>query len=185
MNTQESFGQGNHVNKFLQAVFDKYQTFEAELIEECSPKELANLEQIYIDKWFGHEKCMNLRPNVHTMLGFKHSIETKEKIRTQRLGSKSSDATKKKLSKVHSGRLHTKNSKIKLSKALTGKVRTEQQRLEQSASKRVINDEQIQEIKQRFLNGESQGSIARSMNYSQSAISNIINNKRLYQETQS
>lgn len=184
MNTQENFGQGNHVNKFLQAAFDKYQTFEAELIEECSPKELANLEQIYIDKWFGHEKCMNLRPNVHTMLGFKHSIETKEKIRAKRLGSKSSDAAKEKLRKSNLGRLHTEESKIKMSKALKGKVRTKEQRLKKSASMRVITDEQIQEIKQRFLSGESQSSIGRSMNCSQSAISNIINNKRLYQEIQ-
>ena len=71
-------GYGKHHNRFVQNAFNKYQTFDAELIELCHPAELQTIEQTYIDQWFGHEKCLNLRPDVHTMLGFKHSDKTKK-----------------------------------------------------------------------------------------------------------
>ena len=71
-------GAGRHINKFMQAAFDKYQTFDAEIIECCAPNELSDLEQKYIDLWFGHDDCMNLRPDVATLLGFRHSDETKK-----------------------------------------------------------------------------------------------------------
>jgi hypothetical protein len=75
-------GYGKHVNRFMQNAFNKYKTFDAELIEPCAPSELASTEQRYIDQWFGHKNCLNLRPNVKTMLGFKHSEETKKKLST-------------------------------------------------------------------------------------------------------
>jgi hypothetical protein len=37
-------------------------------------------EQFYIDQWFDNDDCLNLRPDVKTMLGFKHSDATKKKL---------------------------------------------------------------------------------------------------------
>ncbi len=73
-------GYGKHVNRYMQNSFNKHQMFEAELIEACRPDELESVEQRYIDQWFGHENCLNLRPNVKTMLGFRHSDATKAKL---------------------------------------------------------------------------------------------------------
>jgi hypothetical protein len=71
-------GAGRHINAYMQSSFDKYETFDAEIIEFCSPSDLENREQFYIDQWFGSEDCLNLRPDVKTMFGFRHSDETKK-----------------------------------------------------------------------------------------------------------
>jgi hypothetical protein len=73
-------GYGTHINAYMQSSFDKYQTFDAEIMEFCSPSELESREQFYIDQWFDYDDCLNLRPDVKTMLGFKHSEETKQKL---------------------------------------------------------------------------------------------------------
>jgi hypothetical protein len=73
-------GTGKHVNAYVQSSFDKYQTFDAEVMEFCSPSDLEAREQFYIDQWFDNDDCLNLRPDVKTMLGFKHSDATKKKL---------------------------------------------------------------------------------------------------------
>lgn len=175
-------GYGTHINKFMQAAFNKYGTFDAELIEECDLGALQATEQAYIDQWFGHDDCMNLCPSANTMLGFKHSTETKEKIRRIRTGTKLTEATKAKLRIVHAGRLHTEESKKKMSQALTGKKRTPEQKLATSQRKRRYSDEQCQEMIDRVAAGESQGSVARAFGCTQSAVHAIVHRKRLYQE---
>lgn len=50
-----------HVNKRMQQAFNLYEMFEMELIEPCSPDDLARLEQEYIDQWFEHEDCLNMK----------------------------------------------------------------------------------------------------------------------------
>ena len=71
---------GTHVNKKMQAAFDKYQIFNAEIIEHCDPVNLISLEQKYIDQWFNDERCLNLRMEAVNSLGMKRSEETKKKI---------------------------------------------------------------------------------------------------------
>jgi hypothetical protein len=73
-------GAGKHINAYMQSSFDKYETFDAEVIEFCEPSDLENREQFYIDQWFGSEDCLNLRPDVKTMFGFRHSDETKKAL---------------------------------------------------------------------------------------------------------
>ena len=71
---------GTHVNKKMQAAFNKYQIFEAEIIAHCDPSNLVLLEQKYIDQWFNDERCMNLRMEATNFVGVKPSEETKKKI---------------------------------------------------------------------------------------------------------
>jgi group I intron endonuclease len=171
---------GRHVNKFMQGVFDKHQMFEAELIEVCGPDDLERLEQEYIDQWFEDERCMNLRPHAKTMLGFKHSQETRERIRAIRTGTKATAETKAKLSVVHTGRLHTNESKKKMSDRLKGKKKTEQHRQAMSRMKRRFSDEAVEEMRSRFAAGETQTAIAESFGCTQSAVHSVVFGKRLY-----
>jgi predicted GIY-YIG superfamily endonuclease len=73
-------GYGTHINKKMQAAFDKYQTFNVEIIEHCDPVNLVFLEQKHINQWFNDERCLNLRMEAVNCLGMKHSEETKKKI---------------------------------------------------------------------------------------------------------
>lgn len=75
-----NLGKGRHINAYVQSSFNKYQTFDAEVIEFCAPTDLGAREQFYIDQWFSNKDCLNLRPDVKTMLGFKHSDATKKKL---------------------------------------------------------------------------------------------------------
>lgn len=50
-----------HFNKQMQQAFDLYEMFEMELIESCEPDDLVRLEQSYIDQWFDHEDCLNMK----------------------------------------------------------------------------------------------------------------------------
>lgn len=52
---------GRHTNPKMQAAWDTSETFDMELIEACHPDELLTLEQQYIDQWFGHEDCLNMK----------------------------------------------------------------------------------------------------------------------------
>ena len=87
-------GYGTHINKYMQSAFNKYQTFDAEVIYRCSPSEVAEAEQKFIDIWFNHNDCLNLRPDVATLFGFKHSEKTKSLI---------SDKLSKKFAEVRNG----------------------------------------------------------------------------------
>jgi len=175
-------GYGTHVNAYVQSSFDKYQTFDAEIMEFCSPSNLEAREQFYIDQWFDNDDCLNLRPHARTMLGFKHSDASREKIRQIRTGTTSSDETKAKLSIVHSGRKHTDATKQKMSDAKMGTVVSLDTRVKQSSRKRKLSDSQIVEITSRCLNGESQTSVAKDFGVSQSNVSFIVNSKYLYLE---
>lgn len=174
-------GSNRHVNKKMQNVFNKYQLFEVELIEKCTPAQLSEIEQKYIDQWFNHPKCMNLNPTAGTMFGFKHSEETKQKIRQIRTGTKATEATRAKLKVVQSGRLHTEESKKKMSELAKNRKHSIATKIKLSKRKKRYTDDQIQQIINRVSNGESQTSVAHSFGCSQSAIHAIVNKKRLYQ----
>jgi len=67
-------------------------------------------------------------------IGYKHTKETKEKIRNSRLGYVVSNNTKIKLSKIQKGRKHTKEHIEKVALANTGKKRTIAERIKISNS---------------------------------------------------
>lgn len=57
--------QGNHCNKKMQAVYNKYQTFSWEVVEDCDDRGMAyTVEQRYIDANFGRKHCLNQNDSV-------------------------------------------------------------------------------------------------------------------------
>jgi len=94
------------------------ENFDWEIIEECNSKEQLNeREQYYISK------LNTLRPNGYNLtlggdggtLGYKHTEETKEKLRKPK-----SEETKKKLSESHKGKKLSEETKEKISKMWSG-----------------------------------------------------------------
>lgn len=74
---------GKHVSKKLQNAYNKYgrENLVFSIEEECEPLIALEREQYYIDLYNSCEWGYNSRPCSKTMLGFRHSKTTKEKIR--------------------------------------------------------------------------------------------------------
>lgn len=86
---------GKHSNRKLQSCFDKYGEPEITLVEFCSPSEMCDREQYYIDLGIQNRYCCNLSPSAHRVL-----ISEEQKIRLSRLksGSKLKESHKKNIS---------------------------------------------------------------------------------------
>ena len=84
-----SLKNGNHVNKKMQNVYNKYKKFEFKIIIECKDRDTAYLyEQEFINTHFGLDKCLNLNSIASkppSNKGKKLSNETKEKMRSKAL----------------------------------------------------------------------------------------------------
>jgi len=119
---------GIHHSVVLQRAYNKYgeDNLEYSVLEYCSPDELIIREQKYIDM---HKPEYNIAPTAGSMLGFRHSLETKIKIGLSSLGRKHTEEEKKKISesqkgeKNHAwGRKHTEEEKQKISNSSKGKI---------------------------------------------------------------
>lgn len=103
---------GNHYNKFMQNVYDKYQDFHFQETLFCSVEELNAQEQKLLDMFWGTEGCMNISKCAEAFArGLKKSEEHKLKISEAQKGEKSawygrnhSDESKKKMSQVKKGK---------------------------------------------------------------------------------
>lgn len=51
---------GDHPNKHMQNVFNKYGRFEPEIIAQCPPTEQEGVEQAWLDEHYGKTGCLNL-----------------------------------------------------------------------------------------------------------------------------
>lgn len=98
---------GTHRNKKMQNVFDKYQTFEYQIVVECDDRDTAYAwEQGFIDTHIGLQKCLNLNASAAKPPGFagkKHSEETKLLISVGGKGKVRTDETKAAMSKSKKG----------------------------------------------------------------------------------
>lgn len=108
----------------LQRAWNKYgeSCFIFEMIEKCDSDQLIALEQVWIDKKDAYRNGYNSRPLANSMLGFKHSKETKRKISTvqigrvsNRKGCKLSDETKDKLRIANLGKKLSAEVIVKMS----------------------------------------------------------------------
>jgi len=72
-----------------------YSNFKLDILEYCDPSILIWREQFYLDNL---ELKYNTLKIARSLLGFKHSIYSKERIRTAKLGKPCSETTKLKLS---------------------------------------------------------------------------------------
>ena len=150
---------GRHANQHLQSAWSKYGSgaFEFVILERCSVKVCDVRETFWIrfykaaDRRFGYNKS----PSGGSMLGFKHSEDSKSKMRAAKIGrklsqeaidkrtakvtgAKRSDATKRRMSEAAKKRgisnetrakmvewMHSDEGKSKLSSWQIGKVMSE------------------------------------------------------------
>lgn len=100
---------GTHSSKHMQAAWNKYgeESFEFKKLIVCTPKDLIFYEQLCID---GLNPEYNIARVAGSMLGFKHSEETKNKM----IGRKISEEQKNKISKSLFGFKHSEESKRKM-----------------------------------------------------------------------
>ena len=81
---------GTHVNKHMQAAYNKYNDFEMYPVFVCSKEEQFDIEQSYINTFIKKPKCMNINPdaaNAPGMRGKKHTEETKKILSERKLGN--------------------------------------------------------------------------------------------------
>lgn len=72
-----------HVNPKMQSVYNKYNTFEYQILVECDEVALLKWEQDYIDANWGDNKYLNVSPFANkppSALGVKRSNKTKQKM---------------------------------------------------------------------------------------------------------
>lgn len=102
--------QGNHHSAYLQRAWDKYgeQSFVFEVIEEVSMNSCIEREQYWIDTL---QPTYNVYPLAGSPLGYKHSEETRAKMKANAQGRPS----------PMEGKHHSEDSRAKIGKAREGK----------------------------------------------------------------
>jgi group I intron endonuclease len=114
-----------HINKKMQYAYNKYETFEYQILLECNELSADIWEQTYIDENFGLSKYLNVsniasKPPDHT--GKKRSLETREKISAMSKERKHSDETKNKIRQARLGKSSSEETKKKLAENAMKKV---------------------------------------------------------------
>jgi len=89
-----------------------HNNFTLEILEYCTKDNILEREQLYLDKY---EPEYNVLKKAGSLLGYKHSEETLEKLRAKIV----SDETKKLISSIHSGKDVSQETRDKLSAAIT------------------------------------------------------------------
>ncbi len=121
---------GYHPNKYLQRAYNKYKDVKYHLITTCRLEELNELEILYITFYD------TMIPNGYNLTfggaggrGYKHTEESKAKMRESTKGQICSDETRLKLSVINKGQKHyhygkplSEETKAKMSAALKGRV---------------------------------------------------------------
>lgn len=109
-----------HTNKILQNAWNRYgednMIFSCLII--CTVKDLLFYEQLLFDKLTPEYNVLKLAGN---NLGYRHSIEQRQKWSKNRRGLKQSAETKKRRSTAHHGRKNTEEAKQKMREAALGR----------------------------------------------------------------
>jgi len=155
--------QGKHHSKHLQYAWniDGQLNFKFEIIEEVSnPLHLLSYEQVYLDyyKSYERERGYNICKVAGSMLGIKHSKETKQKMSKTHTGKRFSEEsknkmseakknmteeTKQKMSETHTGKILSEEHKNKIGEANTGRKHTEEtkQKISEAHIGRKLSEE--------------------------------------------
>ena len=88
-----------------------YAGFRLEIIEYCLPQNVIQREQYYIDLL---KPEYNILKVAGSMLGFKHSESTRERLSNLYTGRKISEQVREKMSESQKGRVHTLEAKAKM-----------------------------------------------------------------------
>lgn len=82
-----------HPNKILQNLWNKHgeDSFQFTVIENCSLEDLLRREQYYLDQYYDNQVlCINILPKAGSVIGRKHSLETRKKMSDSHKGKKKS-----------------------------------------------------------------------------------------------
>lgn len=89
-----------HYNKMIQNVSNKYGLPEFIIVEFCEHDKLDELEQYYIDKFIGDNKCCNVSPSSYSVRGLKWSDESRRRGSEAAKKRITTDETRRRLSEV-------------------------------------------------------------------------------------
>lgn len=117
-----------------------------EIIEICRRDILDERERYWINEYNSYIDGLNADLGGKTRKGFKHSEQTKEKLRKANLGKKHSDETRKKMSEI--GKNKSDETKKKMSESHKGKKITDEHKklISVSNTGRKLTDEQKEKI---------------------------------------
>lgn len=134
-----------HHSILLQRAWDKYgeESFDFILIENVEKENLISREQFYINERSEYNICRI----AGSCLGFKHSVETRRKMRSSAMGNKNclgrklSEETRLKMSEAHtniSDEIRRKYSAVKIGKnnSFYGKKHSDESKRKISAGRR-------------------------------------------------
>lgn len=167
-NHRNSLRRNKHVNKYLQNAWNKYgeENFRFEVIEIISNQDFLNeREQFWLDntKSFNGEVGFNILPFANSVRGYKHTNETKEKIRNRQKGRKMPEHLKEILKESHMGRKNSEETKRKMSESQRGT----------KSCKAILSEEDVINIKLRILRLDKIKDIADDYNIDARHVSSI------------
>lgn len=162
--------------RYFHAALVKYglENFKWEILFECKTKEELNNKEIYLIKEFNSygKNGYNLSIGGDSNAGYKHSIETRERMKKH----KHTKESKEKLSKSHSGKKLSQITKDKLRIINTGIKKSQEQR---EKAKIYLKGKGVKKVK--CSNGIIYNSITEAatlLNLHISKISNVCKGKR-------
>lgn len=130
-----SYYDAQQINRVLQNTPERYK-YKVILEGNISDQLLNAFEMSFIKR---HNPKFNFTKGGDGTRGFKHTAETKNKIRKARTGKMHSDETKKKMSNTHKGKKLSDETKMKMSDAHKGKKHSEETKNKMSEAKKGKN----------------------------------------------
>ena len=121
----EALRRNKHHSIMLQRHFNKYGETDLQfnILAECSPEELLSEEQYYFESY---KPYFNICRIAGSVLGYKHSEETKLKLSEGQKGKHHSEESKHKIREARKGKTRSEETKHKMSIANKGKPLTEE-----------------------------------------------------------
>ncbi len=136
---------GSHGNKHLQSAWDKYgaEAFEFRILQVVGIEELLATEQAMIDFHKSAERRFgyNIAPIAGSLLGHRHSPESKAKIVTAQLGKKATPEHRAKISASNMGHHVSDETRAKIAEKARNRKASPQTRAKMSASHKLQSPE--------------------------------------------
>lgn len=187
----QSLQRGDHHSRQLQRAWRKYTpaAFQFNKILECAPEHLLMYEQRLID---GLKPEYNTNPTAGSMLGFKHSEESRAKMQASRMaydfsywrGKTRSEETKAKISASRKGKGGGPRSPERLAKisaALKGRIITDEQRAKisqaltgKTTGRGKLTNDQVRNIRRLHDEGKQQFEIADALSIPRKYVHTVV-----------
>lgn len=189
---QSELRRGVHHSRHLQQSWNKHgeQAFEFRRLMLCDKSELIELEQLAFSAF---RPEYNISPTAGSQLGVKRRKESIEKLKASRKTWACSEETRKKISATLTGRPGRKPTEETLEKMrIAQRARDHQSILKDVWARKVgvprtpevkeklsraiakLTDEQVREIRLRYLHGELQKDLAKEFGMKQPSLSELV-----------